>query len=608
MDKTGITVVTICALLLGAWFYESSKNEASLARQRALQNANVVATTETPVVSSPVSTLEVPGVALGTNALEQTIVLTNTFLTVGGRTNSVRYTFTSQGGGIKSVGLLDYAETISPRWKKDDGTNAVATLNAGAPMPVMAIVGDPGLIGDGDFSLTRIKDGVEAEKPLPDGLVLTKDFHLSSNYLVNVVVTLKNDSGKPVSLAAQDWIVGTATPMDIDDVSYSTYGGSMWCNGDTFFPCTPAYFNTNTTILGFYPRTPKTEFSAGSGNVLWGAAYNQFFVLMAMPKTNQPAQQMVARPVNLPGTNYRSSVSPVGVQASLVYPAETLVADQVVQRQITLYAGPKEFRTLEEVGEDLQNHADLAMNFGTGFAGFWGIGSFFAKILLSAMNGLHDLLPALSYGWLIVLLTVLLRGIFWPIMATSMRSMKKMQALAPEVKKLKEKYGDDPQKFTQKQMELWRENKVSPMSGCLPMLLQTPVFLGFFTMIRSAIELRGAHFMWIPDLTKPDTIFIIPGLDIPFNLLPLVMVGVMVWQAHLQPVSPGVDPSQQKMMRYMPLIFLVIFYNYSAGMALYLTISTLMGILQTRLIKTSTLTPVVSTEVSVLTPTPKKKK
>jgi YidC/Oxa1 family membrane protein insertase len=183
------------------------------------------------------------------------------------------------------------------------------------------------------------------------------------------------------------------------------------------------------------------------------------------------------------------------------------------------------------------------------------------------------------------LLTVLLRAIFWPLTAASTRSMKKMQALAPEVKALKEKYKDNPQKFTQKQMELWRKNKVSPMSGCLPMLIQMPVFIGFYTMLRSAIELRGAHFLWVADLSKPDTLFMIPGLNFPLNLLPLLMVGVMVWQAHLQPTSPGMDPSQQKMMRYMPLFFLLIFYNYASGMALYMTVSTSLGILQMQLMK-----------------------
>jgi YidC/Oxa1 family membrane protein insertase len=596
MDRTGIIVVAICAILLGFGLYQSNKYETYMQQQRALSNTNSVAVEQSPSpASATVSSTTIPGFSLSTNAPEKTITLTN---------GDACYIFTSRGGGIKSLGLLDYPETITPRWKKNAATNAVSTLNAGAPVPILAILGDPNLLGEGDFSLTRLDNGVEAEKPLSDGLVLTKDFHVSSNYLVKVDVTLKNDSGKPLALAPQEWVVGTATPMDVDDVSFGTYGGAMWYNAQSQQLCPPSYFATNTSVLGIFSRTPKTEYRMGSGNVIWAAAYNQFFVMLAMPKINDPAQQIVAYSVALSAKNDSTSAAAMGVQTALVYPAQTLAAGQVLQRQIILYAGPKKFQTLEKIGDELQNRADLAMNFGTGFAGFWGIGSFFAKILLLLMNWLHGLLPAISYGWIIVLLTILLRAFFWPFTAASMRSMKKMQALAPEVKALKEKYADDPQKFTQKQMELWRKNNVSPMSGCLPMLIQMPVFLGFFTMIRSAIELRGAHFLWVSDLSKPDTLFVIPGFEFPFNLLPLLMVGVMVWQAHLQPVSPGMDPSQQKMMRYMPLIFLVFLYNYSAGMALYMTISTLAGIVQTRLIKNIPAPAVVSP----LTPPQKKKK
>ncbi|HEY1788568.1 MAG TPA: membrane protein insertase YidC [Verrucomicrobiae bacterium] len=600
MDKTGISVVVICFLLLAFWLVESEK----LARQRMLANPPV--TTAQAPGSSPVSTETAAAIPSSTNVPEHLLTITN---------NDVRYIFTSRGGGIKSVGLLEFPETISPRWKKGTGINAVATLNEESALPIMTILGGPSLVGDGDFTLTRTAHGVEAEKSLSNGLVLTKDFELTSNYLVRVTVTFKNDSGKPLSLPAQEWVAGTATPMDVDDLTFMSYGGVMWYDGADIKTCSGTYFATNTSFLGVFPRTPKTEYREGNGNVLWTAAYNQFFALVAMPQTNQPAWQAVADPVTLAATNNQTGTPWVGVQAALVYPAETLVADQVVLRQITLYAGPKEFRTLEKIAGQFQNRADLVMNFGTGFAGFFGIGSFFAKVLLLLMNALHDLLPkSLSYGWIIVLLTVLLRLGFWHFTAKSMRSMKKMQALAPQVQALKEKYGSDPQKFTQKQMELWRENKVSPMSGCLPMLIQMPVFLGFFTMIRSAIELRGAHFLWVTDLTKPDTIFIIPGLTfipffstpqgLPFNVLPLLMVGVLVWQAHVQPPSPGMDPSQQKMMRYMPLIFLLFLYNYSAGMALYMTVSTSMGILQTRLIKTAPAAP----PPSPLAPQPKKKK
>jgi YidC/Oxa1 family membrane protein insertase len=607
MDKTGKIVVAICFVLLGYWLYESQK----LARERMLAAPPATTMTaqapEAATTSSSDSTETTAAIPSSTNVPERLIIITN---------NDVRYTFTSRGGGIKSVGLLKYPETISPRWKKGTGTNAVATLNNESALPIMTILGGTALVGDGDFTLTPVSHGVEAEKSLSNGLVLTKDFELTSNYLVKVTVTFKNDSGKPLSLPAQEWVAGTATPMDVDDLTFMSYGGAMWYDGAKLQTCSGTYFSTNTSFLGLFPRTPKTEYRQGNGNVLWTAAYNQFFALVAMPQTNQDAWQMVATPVTLMATNNQTGAAWLGVQTALVYPAETLVANQVVIRQINLYAGPKEFRTLENVGDELQNRVDLVMNFGTGFAGFFGIGSFFAKMLLWLMNEMHDLLPWLNYGWIIVLLTVLLRICFWPATAHSMRSMKKMQALAPQVQALKEKYSNDPGKFTQKQMELWKENKVSPMSGCLPALIQMPVFLGFFTMIRSAIELRGAHFLWISDLTKPDTIFIIPGLTfipffsspqgLPFNVLPLLMVSVLVWQAHIQPPSPGMDPSQQKMMRYMPLIFLLFLYNYSAGMALYMTVSTSMGILQTRMLKNFTATP--TAPPSPLAPQPKKKK
>ena len=135
-----------------------------------------------------------------------------------------------------------------------------------------------------------------------------------------------------------------------------------------------------------------------------------------------------------------------------------------------------------------------------------------------------------------------------------------------------------------------------------------PVFIGFFTMIRSAIELRGAHFLWVADLSKPDTLFMIPGLDFPFNLLPLLMGAAMFWQAHLAPPSPGMDPAQQKMMRYMPLMFLVFLYNYSSGLALYWTVNNLLTILQTKLTKSIQAPVAAPVPVSPLTPLSKRKK
>jgi len=595
MDRTGIIVVSLCVVLLGAWFIQQQKYAQQQARFEATnQVARVLASNSRELPNQPDAAVNAPNASTAifdTNAPEQLLVLTNA---------RTRYTFTSRGGGLKSIELLDYPETISPRWKKTMTANGVATLNTRAPVPVLAILGDASVVGDGTFTLTAIADGVHAEKTFTNGLRLAKDFHLSSNYLVNVSVQMENTSAQPLTLPSQEWVIGTATPMGPDDSSYAMNEGAMWFNGTGIQDQSLGWFSGSG--FGCFHGSPRTEFLGGSNNVVWAAAHNQFFALLAMPK--DPAAQIVARAVNLPPF---PNVEPVpgapalqGVQSAFIYPGAALAAHQSVARQIILFAGPKEYRLLARVGEEFQNQADLVMNFGK-YSGF------FAKALLLAMNWLHDM-TRLGYGGTIVLITVIIKVLFWPLTAASTRSMKRMQVLAPEMKALKEKYKDDMQKFTQKQWELYRKHKVSPMSGCLPMAIQMPVFIGFFTMIRSAIELRGAHFLWITDLSKPDTLFMIPGTHFPFNLLPLLMGGSMLWQSHLTPPSPGMDPAQQKIMRYMPLMFLVFLYSYSSGLALYWTVNNVLTVVQTKLTKMNQPPAAVPAAASALTPAAKKKK
>ena len=185
--------------------------------------------------------------------------------------------------------------------------------------------------------------------------------------------------------------------------------------------------------------------------------------------------------------------------------------------------------------------------------------------------------------------------------------MKRMAALQPQMKALQEKYKDDPKKMNLKLMEFMKENKVSPLGGCLPMLLQIPVFFGFFTMIKSAIELRGAHFLWATDLSQSDTVFHVFGF--PINPLPMIMAVTMLWQASVTPPSPGMDPTQQKIMKYMPMMFVVFLYNFSAGLTLYWTVQNLLTIAQMKLTKTDppTTTAVVA-PVKAASVAPKKKK
>jgi YidC/Oxa1 family membrane protein insertase len=250
-----------------------------------------------------------------------------------------------------------------------------------------------------------------------------------------------------------------------------------------------------------------------------------------------------------------------------------------------------------------------------GFNGFFG---FFSKALLLSMNWLANTL-SLPYGWAIIVITVIIKGLFWPITAAQTRMSRRMAALQPQMKAIQEKYKDDPLKAQKKIGEFWKEHKINPLSGCLPLLLQMPVFFGFFFMIRTAIELRGAKFLWVADLSKPDTLFVIPGLNfipflatpegLPFNLLPLLMGVTMLWQAHLMPPSPGMDPTQQKIMKYMPVMFILFLYNYSAGLALYWTVQNLLSVLQTKFTKVEPpKTPPAPTTSPALTPASKKKK
>ena len=619
MDKTGIIVVSLCGVLLVWWFVEQKKIADRQAQYLAAHPvaAAPVADSNPPPAATVPGNPPAPVAVFDTNAPEQTLVLTN------GRPHHdwARYTFTSRGGGLKLIELLDYPETVSARWKAAvTNSAAVAALNARATVPALALLGEgdnTSLLGDGNFTLTPTATGVRAEKNLPGGLRLVKNFQLSSNFLINASFRIENPSARPVNVPAQEWVVGTATPMDVDD--NGQVEGALWFDGTKAVDQPLEWFAGGG---GCSRGAPRSEFRAGNGNVVWAAAHNQFFAMVAMPPTNAPAQQVVARPVVLPRFQnvgvVTNVVAPQGIQTALVYPALTLSANSGFDRQIVFFAGPKEFRTLSDVGEELNNHADQVMNFGSGYIAFWGIGTFFAKLLLSGMNAVHDWF-GVGYGWAIVLITFLIKGLFWPLTAASTRSMKRMQALQPELAALKEKYKDDVQKLTAKQWELYKQHKVNPMSGCLPMVIQMPVFLGFFTMIRSAIELRGAHFLWVADLSKPDTLFMIPGLTfvpfistpegLPFNLLPLLMGGSMLWQSHLTPPSPGMDPAQQKMMRWLPAMFIVFLYNYSSGLALYWTVNNLLTVAQTKLTKAKTpAAPAGPVTNPALTPAAKKKK
>ncbi len=515
------------------------------------------------------------------------------------------YSFTSKGGGLKTVELKRYQENIGYGASQSSESNWV-TLNARARVPVLALR-DATLAEPIPFKLVRLSpNSIQAEQPLSNGLTVVKQFTVASNYLVTARVRIENRSGQPRVVPEHSWAVGTSSSAGPQDDP--TMLGAIWHDGNSSQSVAPTWFDNRgalSCVSGGGP--PRWDYPAGASNLIWLAVQSQFFGLALMPATNQPAAQMVVHRFELPSLQPGKNGTPAyGYEASLIYPGLTLAPAQALERDFTIYAGPKEYKTLSRIGR----HLDVIM----GYTGFFGA---VAKALLLSMNFLHLAIP--NYGLVIILITIIIKVLFWPLTQASTRSMKRMQTLQPQMKALQEKYKDDPAKMNKKLMEFMKENKVSPLGGCLPMLLQIPVFIGFFQMIRTAIELRGEHFLWAHDLSRADTLFTIKWLDwipffgvagvgLPINPLPLIMGATMLWQARMTPPSPGMDPTQQKIMKYMPMIFMVFLYNYSAGLTLYWTVQNLLTIAQMKLTKTQTGPAAGSAPAKPVAVAPKKKK
>jgi YidC/Oxa1 family membrane protein insertase len=586
MDRKSVFVLIVSAVLFLLWAQLTPRlyPPKPISRTNAPSaSSNAMAGSTNPVspIEASKATTYVPPKP---GAREELLVVTN---------EDARYTFTSHGGGLKVVELLGYSESVACGSKGSTTPSGVVTLNAGAQQPVLALIGNEALAGDGVYTLsrfsgrwpvagatnqTRAVSGVRAEKHLPNGLQVVKEFELASNYLVNVRATLRNDGDQPTLLPSEQWVVGAATPLNAKDEEQ--FVGLQFYNGKDDKKIERSYFDNRT--FGCFPGTPLTDYRSPPGPVAWATAHNQFFFIALIP--GQPATELTATKFSLPPPTREELVATPGaltnqfaVQVSLHYGQTNLAAGQSLERDFILFTGPKEYRTLERIGADLKNDLDRVM----GYGGFFG---FFSRLLLLSMNGLNAL--GLSYGLAIIAITIVIKLLFWPLTQASTRSMKRMQALQPQMKAIQEKYKEDPAKMNKKVMEFMKENKVSPLGGCLPLLLQIPVFIGFFQMVQSAIELRGASFLWVCDLSRPDTLFVIPGINFNVNPLPLLMGGTMLWQASLTPPSPGMDPAQQKIMKYMPLIFLFMLYNYSAGLTLYWTVQNLLSIAQMKLTKT----------------------
>lgn len=306
----------------------------------------------------------------------------------------------------------------------------------------------------------------------------------------------------------------------------------------------------------------KKKPSLADGKILWQALTRHFFALVVYP--DQPAALVKTT------TNNGNVLS-----ASIQFTPDVVQPGQTIGKSFLVYAGPKYYRDLKSFDhgfEKILSH------------GFFGI---FKLWLLIALQWTYGIVK--NYGWAIVLITFAIKLIFTPLTHMSFESMKKMQALQPKLKSLQEQHKGDQARLSKEMMELYKKHKVNPMSGCLPMVLQIPVFIAFYQVLAQTAEFQGEPFIWwIRDLSEPDRAWILP-FAIPFlgnavNVLPLLMIGSMVWQQKLTPQTAG-SAEQQKMMMFMPVIFGFIFYKLPSGLVLYWFVNNLLSIFHQLFVK-----------------------
>lgn len=319
-------------------------------------------------------------------------------------------------------------------------------------------------------------------------------------------------------------------------------------------------------------KVKEQKKKGGASMPLWVALNSRYFAAAIIP------DQKLNSTFRIRKITTSEQTKPVYVQSpedlvELVVTGVSLGPREVKSNKFRLFVGPKVNSLLKRVeapGKPIYRiRLEQMIDFG-----FFG---WLSKIMLSILLSLHKLVR--NYGAAIILMTILINIILYPLTIKRIKSTREMQALQPKIARLKERYRDDPQRMNKELMKLYKEHGINPMGGCWPMLLQIPIFLALFNMLREAIELRGAHFiLWIKDLSEPDTLGMIPGIGIPIRVLPILMGISMFYQQRISMISA--DPQQSRYMKYLPLIFTFIFFGFPSGLVLYWLTSNLLTILQ----------------------------
>ena len=397
------------------------------------------------------------------------------------------------------------------------------------------------------YTLSGDQVEVRLSAPETNGLKIDKVYTFNKgSYLINIRFDITNQSGQPVKLDAAYRMLRDSSKPDGEGYFNHTYTGPvLYTPSGKFEKVTFSDLDDD-----FKSGRDQAEYVRRTDSGWVGIIQHYFMsTWILQPKdgtsvcTNGACQIDISRRSdNLYSAGARVPLPEIAAGATLDFPIE-------------LYAGPQTTSVISQVADNLQLAKD------------YGKVHIFASPLFWLLNKLHDYVS--NWGWAIVLLTIIVKAVLYPLTNASYRSMAKMRAVAPRLQSLKEKYGDDRMALQQAMMKMYKDEKINPLGGCLPMLLQIPVFIGLYWAIFTSVELRQAPWIgWITDLSRPD----------PWFILPIIMAITMFIQTSLNP--PPTDPLQAKMMKLMPVIFSVMFFFFPAGLVLYWVVNNILTIAQ----------------------------
>ncbi len=567
MDRTSWIGVIACLALLFAWTWYSTKEAAKLAAQRQAEAA-IKAQQEKTKGPEVATAAETPGAAPAAGStplvVAETAVLENEY---------VRLHLSNVGAGILRAELKKQPRHL--------GDPTVVAINENASTPVGALSSGPKDYDKTAWAVvSKSASEVVYETTAADGLKFRKTVRLPDEvadpHEVTVALAVTNAGAAPVELGNRYLYAGSAAPLHLNE--WSLQIGSFWMAKDGDFKYKTVDHFGGRKVLGIFGGEEKPHDSFEVKELHWAGVNDQFYVTIVKPAQAYEGRVWISRfPVTVEGNEAESRKKRMfAAEAALSLPKQSLAPGASTEISYGIYLGPKEFARLRELGDRRQRvmHYDEIPIFGWMFG--WAIKPI-ASFLIWGLVHLKALVG--NYGIAIILITILIRLAIWPVYAKSARTMKRMSKLTPLMQEIREKHADNPQKMNEETMKLYSTYGINPLGGCLPMFIQLPVFLAFYRMLWSAVELRQESFLWVTDLSMPDTLFQIPGTQIDFNLLPILMSVTSFIQMAITPKTG--DRTQQMIFMMMPFMFLFICYNFASALALYWTTSNAFSILQT---------------------------